>query len=73
MIRKKKMILNVFKDKKASFLDTSTLLRALEKRGIKMTKRELSNFIRNSLEYRYLISFRDPKGTIIGWELVNSV
>ncbi len=67
------MILETYGEQKANFLDVLTLLLALENRGFKMTKRGLSNFVRNNLEYKYLVSSRGPNGTIIGWELIRSV
>ncbi len=73
MIRKKNVILEAYKEQKANFLDVLTLLLVLEKQGFKMTKRGLSNFVRNNLEYKYLVSTRNPNGTIIGWELIRSV
>ncbi|MFQ5888248.1 MAG: hypothetical protein ACE5HY_06080 [Candidatus Hydrothermarchaeales archaeon] len=72
MVRKRKVILDVYKDKKTSFLDAFTILTALEKQGFKMTKRGLSNFIRNNLENKYLVPSRNARGTILGWALVES-
>jgi len=74
MVRKRKAILDVYQDKKTSFLEPSTILNALKKRGFKMSKRGLSNFIRNNLEHRDLIPSRDDKsGIILGWTLVRSI
>lgn len=73
MVQKKKAILEAYKDRKASFLDALTLLIALEKQGFKMTRRGLSNFIRNSLENKYLVPSRDVNGTIIGWTLIRYI
>ncbi|MEE8357888.1 MAG: hypothetical protein V3R82_00555 [Candidatus Hydrothermarchaeales archaeon] len=72
MIRKKSVILSAYREKNTRFLDILTILGALENRGFKMTKKGLSNFVRNNLEYKYLISSKDTKGTIVGWELVGS-
>ncbi len=73
MVRKRKAILEAYRDKKEKFLDPRTILTALEERGFKMTRRGLSNFIRNSLENKYLISTKDTNGIIIGWTLVRSI
>ncbi len=71
MIRKKKLILEIYKDKKATYLEPTTILKALEKRGFKWTRRGLSNFIRHSLQPRHLVPDRDSTGTIVGWTLIN--
>ncbi len=72
MIRKK-VILNTYREQKQSYLDTITLLRALEKQGFKTTKRGLSNFIRHSLENKYLVSSKNPYGVITGWRLIRTL
>ncbi len=71
MVRKRKMILNIFKEEKTNFLETTAILKGLRKHGVIWTKRGLSNFVRNSLQHRHLVPDKDSTGTIIGWRLIS--
>ncbi|MFQ5888124.1 MAG: hypothetical protein ACE5HY_05455 [Candidatus Hydrothermarchaeales archaeon] len=68
--RKKYHILEVFKRTKSGYLEGPILLSELEKRGVKMTKRQLSLFIYNNMELEYLKADRDSDGRILGWNLI---
>ncbi len=70
MVRKRKLILNIYKEENVNFLETTAILRELRKHGVIWSKRGLSNFVRNSLQHRYLVPDKDSTGTIIGWRLI---
>ncbi len=70
MIRKRKLILEIYKEENVDFLETTDILRGLTKHGVVWSKRGLSNFVRNSLQHRYLVPDKDSNGTIIGWRLI---
>ncbi len=67
---KKLAILEIFNKTKTNYLEGSTLLTELEKRGFKMNKRQLSLFIYNNMEMQYLKTSRSRDGTIVGWKLI---
>ncbi|MFQ5975593.1 MAG: hypothetical protein ACE5J5_04685 [Candidatus Hydrothermarchaeales archaeon] len=71
--RKKYHILEIFKNTKNNYLEGTTLLSELEKKGFKMTKRQLSLFIYNNMEMEYLKASRNSDGTIAGWKLISWV
>lgn len=70
---KKYQILEIFKNAKNTYLEGHTVLSELEKRGIKMSKRQLSLFIYNNLEMEYLKASRNTDGTITGWKLIGFI
>ncbi len=70
---KKLAILEIFNKTKTSYLEGSTLLTELEKRGFKMNKRQLSLFIYHNMDIEYLKASRDSEGTILGWNLITFV
>ncbi len=70
---KKYQILEIFKNAKNTYLEGHTVLSELEKKGITMTKRQLSLFIYNNLEMEYLKASRNQDGTITGWKLIGFI
>ncbi len=72
MKRNKKMImiLDIYKEENTTFLESTDILGGLRKQGVNLSKSGLSNFVRNSLQHRYLVPDKDSIGTIIGWKLI---